>query len=388
MEDKSLACKPGLIWVTGYSSSGKTTVARKVNSLLKAQNCTTVLLDGDELRNIFTQTGYEREDRIGIGHSYFQLCSHLVSQGVTVILSAITMFNELETWVKDNIENTLEVFLDVPEHVLKSRDAKTKNVYANRSVKEFISSYDTPKYSHLTINNDDIAPSEVAQEIVDTFFKMAKTNGKSTESKSKYWNSYYSKAVAPTEPSPFARELAEELGVSSPVGILEVGCGNGRDAVFFAGQGHAVTALDTSCEAISHCELHFGKQVCFVNSTIDDFIKQPPQHPIDIVYSRFSLHAMKPCEENHFLTSAWNLLDDGGRIYIECRSVNDLRMRKGEVVSPTERIDGHYRRFIVLDELVASLSDLGFTIEFAYEGTGLAVAAHEDPCMVRVCAIK
>lgn len=55
----------GVIWVTGFSSSGKTTVARKVCRILKDRNVSTIFLDGDDLRSIFSNSwGYDRKDRL------------------------------------------------------------------------------------------------------------------------------------------------------------------------------------------------------------------------------------------------------------------------------------------------------------------------------------
>ena len=80
----------GLIWITGFSSSGKTTVSRKVNFSLQKEGCKTVFLDGDDLRGIFGNTwGYERSQRVEAATVYFRLCSHLAAQGYVVIISSI-----------------------------------------------------------------------------------------------------------------------------------------------------------------------------------------------------------------------------------------------------------------------------------------------------------
>jgi hypothetical protein len=62
--------------------------------------------------------------------------------------------------------------------------------------------------------------------------------------------------------------------------------------------------------------------------------------------------------------------------------------RLGEVLSPTERIHGHYRRFIVLDEFRDRLTKRGFVIENEVESNGLAVYGEEDPVVIRVTARK
>ena len=80
----------GLIWVTGFSASGKTTISRKVEFLLKKNNYKTIYLDGDDLRAIFGYSwGYDRAKRIELAHIYFRMCNHLSTQGYVVIISAV-----------------------------------------------------------------------------------------------------------------------------------------------------------------------------------------------------------------------------------------------------------------------------------------------------------
>lgn len=77
---------------------------------------------------------------------------------------------------------------------------------------------------------------------------------------------------------------------------------------------------------------------------------------------------------------------DQGLFFIECRSINDPLARQGEVISPTERIHGHYRRFIVADELERRLLDSGFGIVDMLESNGLARLGDDDPVVIRVTA--
>ena len=74
------------------------------------------------------------------------------------------------------------------------------------------------------------------------------------QQKSDYWNSYYaSRAVLKlSAPSQFAAFVAQEAGDAHL--IIEVGCGNGRDSLFFARHGFQVVAIDGSEAAILKCE--------------------------------------------------------------------------------------------------------------------------------------
>jgi hypothetical protein len=97
---------------------------------------------------------------------------------------------------------------------------------------------------------------------------------------------------------------------------------------------------------------------------------------------------MTETEEHEFINSAYRLLRSEGTLMIECRSINDPLALVGEAISPTERIHGHYRRFIVMADLLQTITDAGFHIKSAVESKGLAVFGNEDPVVIRVIALK
>ena len=93
-------------------------------------------------------------------------------------------------------------------------------------------------------------------------------------------------------------------------------------------------------------------------------------------------------EELEMLTMSYRLLNKDGQFFIECRSINDPLSEAGEILSHTERIEGHYRRFIILDEFAQRLVQVGFEVVEAIENIGLAKFGEEDPMIIRVKAIK
>jgi len=95
---------------------------------------------------------------------------------------------------------------------------------------------------------------------------------------------------------------------------------------------------------------------------------------------------MTPPEEGAFLEAASKLMKSSGIMFVECRSINDPLARKGEVISPTERLYGHYRRFTVMDEFTMNLRSAGFEILSTKESNGLANFGEEDPVVIRVTA--
>lgn len=374
----------GVIWITGYSAAGKTTVGRLVERQLKAAGVSTVFLDGDDLRSILgDKWGYSRDERIELARVYFRLCSHLAAQGLTVVISAVAMYDEVRNWVKANVPNTLEAYLHVPDAERRRRDAATKKVYAKLG--NLTDLYDEPLAPDLKIeNHGDLSPEDVAQQIVEHFFASA--DEVADVGRTAHWRSFYRSDIAPIRPSPFAESVADKL--DEPVRMVEVGCGNGRDAGFFATIGHDVTALDLSEAAIEFCrEQHADKSIRFEAGGLSD-VAGRLDGPYDVVYSRFVLHAMPLEEEIATLHAAGSLLKPGGRLFVECRSINDPMARLGEVISPTERIHGHYRRFIIAEELVERVRAAGLEVEDLVEADGLAVYKDDNPVVIRLSARK
>ena len=201
-----------------------------------------------------------------------------------------------------------------------------------------------------------------------------------------HWDEYYKKDNVPVYPSPFAEYVANKL--SNQQTILEVGCGNGRDAIFLASQGHLVTGLDRSGEAIELCKkLYSVESLEFFFGTITD-IEKINKKKYDLIYSRFVIHAMSLNEEIKTLNMSHTLLNKDGQFFVECRSINDPLSRKGDILSNTERIEGHYRRFIILEEFKQRLVQVGFKIIKTIESNGLAKFGKDDPVVIRIHAIK
>jgi polyisoprenyl-phosphate glycosyltransferase len=118
-----------VIWITGLSGSGKSTLAREVVSGKKHQNGSILMLDGDELREVFgavaaNADNHGREGRLALAMQYAQLCRVLAIQGKTVVIATISLFKEVHAWNRKNLPNYFEVYLKVPIEELRIRDPK------------------------------------------------------------------------------------------------------------------------------------------------------------------------------------------------------------------------------------------------------------------------
>ncbi|OMQ08164.1 adenylyl-sulfate kinase [[Flexibacter] sp. ATCC 35103] len=374
----------GLIWLTGYSSAGKTTIANEIKKSLDRDGHKVIFLDGDDLRVILGTIGeYKKNERIDLAKIYFRLADHLVSQNYIVIISAIAMFDSIAEWVKDNIFNSFQVLINVPAEIRFSRDQESKNIFKNGIMNDEI--YDLPKKPDLIVENYNIEINEVANKIISFFFEN--TDQTKPSIRSKYWNEVYASNRSPGFPSDFAKHTIEKI--TSNETLLEIGCGNGRDSVYFASKAVKVIGIDISEESINYCSTSFrNENLEFYNGSLSQFFDRNKTITLDVIYSRFVFHAMTLKEELQTIDKAHILLKKGGKFFIECRSIKDQLSLKGEHISETERIFGHYRRFVIAEELIQRLQDHDFEILDFVEDNGLAVHVTEDPVVIRITAVK
>jgi cytidine diphosphoramidate kinase len=155
--------KGSVFWITGLSGAGKSTLANELQAFLKAKNIESVILDGDQLREIFhktsiTQDHYSRDVRLQLAVQYSKLAHLLSSQGINVIVATISMFNEIYQMNRSLMKNYIEIFMDIPIDVLRKRDPKGIYLKGSSGDLKGIAGVDllvdTPTDPHLTIDQN------------------------------------------------------------------------------------------------------------------------------------------------------------------------------------------------------------------------------------------
>jgi len=395
---------PGLIWVTGYSGAGKTTVAKIIAERLRATGMPVVLLDGDDLRSILGEDfGHELEARKRLAYVYSRLCKKICGDGVTVVIATIAMFESVRAENRAANRRYFEVYLDVPHVVRAERDPKGIYQAATKPgvVVHLTSGLEEPLHPDIVIKNfGNVTPEAAADVVLQKYLQGPKAvpvpAPAAGEGRDGYWDAYYEKRRAPINPSSFAIFCHENF-FGNHSRVLEFGCGNGRDAFYFS-KRHRVTGIDQSSVVI-----HANRQrasdegilsMDFLKGKFGDDITGLPD-AVDVVYGRFVMHAMPFEDEVRALQFAARLLTPGGRIFLEFRTDNDPLMQKGQVVGVKgqvvgvdERVTDHYRRFINFDAFCERLETYGFSIDFRLERCGLAKHGDEDPTVGRVIAKK
>lgn len=120
-----------VIWLTGLSGSGKSAIGGRVYALLKENNPATVWVDGDQVRKVLgldqSDSLYTLQGRRMVAGRIHGICAWLDEQGIDIVCSTISLFDEIHAMNKKTFSRYYEVFIDVPMEVLKRRD--TKNLY-------------------------------------------------------------------------------------------------------------------------------------------------------------------------------------------------------------------------------------------------------------------
>ena len=164
---------PCIIWFTGLSGSGKSTVADILEQKLSSLNKHTYLLDGDNLRHTLnSDLGFSNEDRDEnirrIGH----LGHLMVDAGLIVIAAFISPFKKqrVETRALFDKNEFIEVFLDTPIEVCEERDPKGLYKKARSGeLKNFTgidSPYEVPPKPEIHLKTENKNISELVTEIL------------------------------------------------------------------------------------------------------------------------------------------------------------------------------------------------------------------------------
>lgn len=202
-----------------------------------------------------------------------------------------------------------------------------------------------------------------------------------------YWTEYYKKNLAPVLPTKFAQDILPELQKGK--NILDIGCGNGRDSIYFSQNDISVTAIDQAESMIKKLKNDYeGSGITFI---ANDFIEENDFETgsFDYLYSRFTIHAITEDEEIRLIKKAYKILKKDGMFFIEVRSIHDELFGKGQKVARNAFIyDNHFRRFVKLEEIINHLEAEGFEILEKEQGRDFAAFKEENPIVIRIKAMR
>ncbi|MAC57736.1 MAG: adenylyl-sulfate kinase [Novosphingobium sp.] len=166
---------PAVLWFTGLSGSGKSTIANLVEKKLHRMNRHTFLLDGDNVRHgLNKDLGFTESDRIENIRRVGEVSKLMTDAGLIVITAFISPFQADREMVRSMLPEGefFEVFIDTPLKVAESRDVKGLYKKARAGeLKNFTgidSPYEAPRSPEIRIDTTKLSPEEAATLIVDT----------------------------------------------------------------------------------------------------------------------------------------------------------------------------------------------------------------------------
>lgn len=145
-----------VLWLTGLSGSGKSTIAERVVAELLAQGRRVEYLDGDAIRELFPATGFTRPERDAHIRRVGWMASRLESHGVAVVVSLVSPYEESRAFVRGLCRRFVEVWVSTPFEECARRDVK--GLYARAragEVKNFTGlddPYEPPRNAELQLD--------------------------------------------------------------------------------------------------------------------------------------------------------------------------------------------------------------------------------------------
>ncbi|GLK80250.1 sulfate adenylyltransferase subunit CysN [Methylopila turkensis] len=166
--------KPAIVWFTGLSASGKSTIANLVEVKLAARGQHTMLLDGDNVRfGLNKDLGFTDADRVENVRRIGEVAKLFVDAGVITLCSFISPFESERRIVRDLVGDGefLEIFVDAPLSACIARDPK--GLYKRALAGEIpnftgvSSPYEPPKAPELTLLTTEASVEELADRVVE-----------------------------------------------------------------------------------------------------------------------------------------------------------------------------------------------------------------------------
>ncbi|RZV36181.1 MAG: sulfate adenylyltransferase subunit CysN [Sphingomonadaceae bacterium] len=164
---------PRLLWFTGLSGSGKSTIANAVEARLNLMNRHTFLLDGDNVRHgLNKDLGFTEADRIENIRRVGEVARLMVDAGLIVMTAFISPFRAERQMVREMFDDDefIEIFVDTPLEVAERRDVKGLYKKARAGeLKNFTgidSPYEEPHSAEIRVNTVEMSVEEAAEHII------------------------------------------------------------------------------------------------------------------------------------------------------------------------------------------------------------------------------
>jgi len=175
-------------------------------------------------------------------------------------------------------------------------------------------------------------------------------------SESNYWKNKWSNR--PSEPATnFAKRAYKLIKTKNLKTLLDLGCGDGRDSIYFSNKGLKVTAVDFSESGIEELKARQNRIDCVLKDIRNVNF---PKNSFDVIYAHLALHYFDDKTTSNIFDNLYKILKKGGLIFIKCKSTDDPLFGKGEKVGENMYKKGHIRHFFTKEYMTEKLR--GFKI--------------------------
>jgi len=170
---------PAVLWFTGLSGAGKSTIANLVESKLTAIGYHTYLLDGDNIRHgLNKDLGFTKADRVENIRRVAEVAQLMVDAGLIVIAAFISPFRSERAMARSHVgpSEFIEIYVNTPLAVAEERDVKGLYKKARRGeIANFTgisSPYEVPDSAEIEIDTLNTAPDEAAEIVLEELRNM------------------------------------------------------------------------------------------------------------------------------------------------------------------------------------------------------------------------
>ena len=162
-----------VLWFTGLSGSGKSTIATRVHQELVRRGVEVEYIDGDALREVFPNTGFTRAERDEHLRRTGYMASRLAAHGVTVVASFVSPYRESREFIRRICPTFAEIYVATPLEECERRDVKGLYARARRGeLRNFTGiddPYEPPDRAELTLDTRSLSVEQSVAKVLELF---------------------------------------------------------------------------------------------------------------------------------------------------------------------------------------------------------------------------
>lgn len=166
-----------------------------------------------------------------------------------------------------------------------------------------------------------------------------------------YWKNKWSNRIFKPANN-FVRRAYKLIKVRNLRTLLDLGCGDGRDSIYFFNNGLQVTAVDFSKSGVEKLKARQPKISCILRDIRNVNFAE---NSFDVIYAHLSLHYFDDKTTSKIFNNLYKILKKGGLIFVKSKSADDVLFGQGEKVGENMYKKGHVRHFFTKEYMAEEL---------------------------------